>query len=231
MADALIRMEAATARAVDGRYSRPTAAGLTARAFETPLGNYLVNTPLFLLPERINLKPKHRVVEVGCGEGANLRFLSARIAFERRPLGIDLSGAALRRGASASDAYGVVQGSAARLPLASASVDLVLAAHLIRFLPPEGFMRFVLEAERVLRPGGLLAVWDVAPSSSGRLNRWNAGVLRWFGGGGEPRGFAQLAHDMAEMGCWSVIERFDLRPFLAPPIPRTGMICKKAGGR
>lgn len=200
------------------------------RLLATPAGNFLVNTPLFVLPGQINLQPKHRVLEIGCQSGANLRFLAARFAFQQPPVGVDLDRIALRRGERAHGhlAYALLRATGSRLPVADASFDLVFAAHAIRHLSDEGVMRLLFEAQRVLKPGGLVALWEYAPTSSRRLNRLNARVLRSLGGVGALRGYAKLAHDAAEAG-FVVIERPRLRPFFFPPVPRTGLLAKKDG--
>lgn len=229
MARALARHEAAIARRCAALYQRATPSTIFGRWLMSPIGNYCFNTPIYLLPARINLRPKHRVLELGCEQGANLRFLSARIPFERAPIGLDLCAETLRHGERCrrTGRYSLVAGSSSWLPFARESFDLVLAAHLIRVLSEEGLMRLLLECERVLKPGGLVALWDFAPTSSVRLNWLNARALSLFGGAGEPRGFGKLAHLASEAG-YEVIERPELRLFLLPPVPRTALLLKKA---
>lgn len=195
------------------------------RALRTTLGNYLVNTPVFLLPRTVNLRPKHRVLEIGTSRAANLRFLNARIRFQRAPVGLDLSGRSLRA-AGGNRRYELVMGSGSRLPFADESFDLVFAAHVLRHLDGEGFIRLLVEARRVLKPGGILAVWDYSardPKRPGALRSWMLGRL---GGRGVLRDFAALAHWASEAQ-FDVIENPDLRPFLFPPIPRVSMLARK----
>ena len=231
MPTALHRHERAVADRFGGHYGGHAPLDLLVRALDTPLGNYLVNTPLYLLAPQINLQAKHRLLEVGCARGANLRFLAARIGFREPPVGLDLCRPALRAGACARHSlpFAFVQGSASRLPFGTDSFDLILAAHVVRHLTDEGVMRLLVEGQRVLRPGGLVALWEFAPTASMRLNRLNAGVLDALGGCGQLRGFGRLAYFAAEAG-YVVIERPRLRPFLFPPVPRTALLAKKAGG-
>lgn len=229
MPKTLRRHEADVARRFARLYGGRSPLDLVPPAVADHAGNFLVNTPLFLLPGQINLQAKHRVLEVGCGRGANLAFLTARFAFDQPPVGLDICQAPLAEAeAGAGGRVRYVRGTASRLPFADASFDLILSGHTIRHLSDEGLMRLLFEGQRVLRPGGLIALWDFAPTSSVRLNRWNARVLAAFGGAGTLRGFGKLAHDASETG-YVVIERPRLRPFLWPPIPRTALLAKTAG--
>lgn len=206
--------------------SRTVGAALQ-RALRSGPGNYFVNTPLFLLPGKVKLQPKHRVLEVGASRGANLRFLSARIRFQQPPVGVDLSAGSLRVAARCEPrAFELVGGSASRLPFADQSFDLVIAAHVLRHLDGEGFIRFLVEARRVLKPGGVLAVWEYTapdPKRPGTLRSWLLGRL---GGKGTLRDFAMLAHWASEAN-FDVIENPQLRPFLFPPIPRVSLLARR----
>lgn len=228
----LHRHELDVVQRYDRLYAGRTPQGMALRALTASLGAFLVNTPLYLLPAAINLQAKHGVLEVGCAQGAALRFLSGRFAFAQAPAGLDASREALRRGRrlSGDRSLPLVTATASRLPFAPESFDLVLAAHIVRHLSDEGLFRFLFEAERVLRPGGLVALWEFAPTASRRLNRLNARLLNALGGAGQLRGFGRLAYFASEAG-YVVIERPPLRPFLFPPIPRTGLLAKKDEGR
>jgi SAM-dependent methyltransferase len=229
MVTRLHRHELSVAARYDRLYGGRSAWSAVARWLGSPLGAFFVNTPLYLLPAQINLQPRHRVLEVGCAHGAGLRFLTARFPFRQPPVGVDASLEALRRGARTWSTARVplVAATASRLPFAPESFDLVLAGHTVRHLSDEGLLRFLFEAERVLRPGGLLALWEFAPTASPTLNRLNARLLDALGGAGRLRGFGRLAYFASEAG-YVVIERPVLRPFLFPPIPRTGLLAKKA---
>ncbi|MGH2602028.1 MAG: class I SAM-dependent methyltransferase [Dehalococcoidia bacterium] len=223
----LSQHELAVTRLFDRTQRGRSPAAWLRRALRSPLGNYLVNTPMFLVPRKVKLRPKHRVLEIGCSRGANLRFLTARIRFHRPPVGIDLSRVVLREAAARGreDGYEVAAASASRLPFADASFDLVLAPHVARHLSGEGLIRLLVEVHRVLAPGGVLALWEYTSTAKvwGKAPGW---MLDRLGGRGQPRRFDMLAHWASEAN-YDVIENPDFRPFLFPPIPRVSMLARK----
>jgi SAM-dependent methyltransferase len=218
-------------RRYDARLGARTLEGALRRWLLTPVGTFLTNTPVFLLPGQVNLQPKHRVLDLQGGRAGIARFLAARIPFERPPVALDSSLVALRlarRDLGSGAGVALVAGRPTRLPFHDASFDLVIAAHLFRRLTDEGLVVCLQEAERVLRPGGILVGWDFASLSSRTLNRLHQRVLA-----GDPRpprlrGFGPLAHYASEAG-FVRIERPMLRPFLFPPIPHTAILAQKHG--
>ena len=99
------------------------------------------------------------VVDVGCGDGFHLpRF--ARTA--RRVVGVEPHPPLVRRArarVAGSATVEVLPGSAQRLPLPDASVDVVHARTAYFFGP--GCEPGLAEADRVLRPGGRLVIVDL----------------------------------------------------------------------
>ena len=96
------------------------------------------------------------VVDVAVGSGALVPALRDAAGPSGRVVTLDRSLGMLRR---SSASVPRAQSDAARLPLADASADVVVAAFVLFLLPDA--RRAVEEAERVLRPGGLLlaATW------------------------------------------------------------------------
>jgi SAM-dependent methyltransferase len=93
------------------------------------------------------------VVDVAAGTGISSRQLAQRGA---RVVAVELSGAMLTQLVAASPGVRAVQGSGNALPLADGSADLVTFAQAWHWMDPE---QALPEIRRVLRPGGVLALW------------------------------------------------------------------------
>jgi ubiquinone/menaquinone biosynthesis C-methylase UbiE len=103
-----------------------------------------------------------RVLEVGCGGGAWLQALVRWGADPARLVGIDLMRERLA-GARRVCAPGVTLACASgtRLPIADASVDLVLQATVFTsILDPDARLEVAREMRRVLSPGGAILWYD-----------------------------------------------------------------------
>ena len=102
------------------------------------------------------------LVDIGCGTGALLGEVVTRWPHVR-VTGVDASAGMLaiaERGlrslpATARARIDLLQGSADRLPLADGSVDVAVSAFVYQLVPSR--YRALLDARRVLRPGGTLA--------------------------------------------------------------------------
>ena len=116
------------------------------------------------------LRPGSRVLDLACGTGDLCRELAgAGLA----PVGVDLSFGML---AAARTAAPLVQGDALRLPVRDGSNDGVTCGFALRnlvSLPP-----FLAELARVVRPGGRIALLEVATPPNPVL-RWGHAV--YFG--------------------------------------------------
>ncbi|MCX2729164.1 class I SAM-dependent methyltransferase [Saccharopolyspora sp. NFXS83] len=101
------------------------------------------------------------VLEIGCGPGEGLNFLSRAVPTARF-VGVDLSPMAVRR-ANALLARGeqlrFVHGDAEELPFEDGAVDVVVNIESSHTYPDLG--RFLGEVSRVLRPGGHLTHIDL----------------------------------------------------------------------
>lgn len=93
------------------------------------------------------------VVDVGCGDGYHLRFFAGASSVT----GVEPHGPLVAR--AQARGLRVVEGSAAALPLPDRSVDLVHARTAYFF--GRGCGPGLVEARRVLRPGGALAIVDL----------------------------------------------------------------------
>lgn len=110
------------------------------------LGRALLESPLGNAPV---------ILDVGCGTGANLRFMRERLP-QGRFIALDVSPHALRH-IELADNVTVFTGDANALPLSDSSVNLIVACDLLGQAGvnvPVTLRQF----HRVLKPGGLLLV-------------------------------------------------------------------------
>jgi len=137
-------------------------------------------------------RPDSVLLDVACGGGLLAPHLDGK---GYRHLGIDLSPTAVR---VARD-HGVtpVRGDVARLPVADAVADVVVAGEILEHVPDLPVV--VGELARVLRPGGTLVVDTIART---RFARFTAVTL----GERVPAGPPKLLHDPALF-----VERSELR--------------------
>jgi arsenite methyltransferase len=104
------------------------------------------------------------VLDLGCGAGTDLLIGAHMIGPAGRAIGVDMTAAMLDRVRESARALGLANVEVHRsliesLPLADASVDVVMSNGVIDLVPDkEGVFA---EIDRVLRPGGRLLLADV----------------------------------------------------------------------
>jgi SAM-dependent methyltransferase len=113
---------------------------------------YIAETEAQLL-DQVAASPGERFLEIGCGEGANLRNLAPRVAGATL-FAVDFS---LQKAILVANA-GVLAAcaDAIRLPFGGATFDSVLVRDLLHHVPDRAAV--LSEAARVLKPGGRLTV-------------------------------------------------------------------------
>jgi SAM-dependent methyltransferase len=188
-------------------------------------GALVLNPPAYRLHEELQLRPDNRVLDIGAGRGTMLRLLAARIAFEKPPVGVDVSRSLLHLDADGPSQR--VQAYPSVLPFGDGSFDVVTCAYVVHQLDDDAFLAMLKEMRRVLSHGGIAVVWDFAPTRSATLNAWNRGVLSAMPGEVNLRTYTTLSAYALEAG-FEWVNNAHLRPFLAPPIPRVSLILGKA---
>lgn len=111
-----------------------------------------------VLREHLSLRGA-RVLDVGCGDGALVRLM---VRGGARVTGIEHSPAqlasALAQTPAGDEDYLVGRGEA--LPVADASLDIVVYFNVLHHVPVESQLQALREARRVLRPEGMLYVQE-----------------------------------------------------------------------
>jgi demethylmenaquinone methyltransferase/2-methoxy-6-polyprenyl-1,4-benzoquinol methylase len=118
--------------------------------------------------------PTARVLDLGTGTGDLLRLRHGGLR-----VGVDLSDGMLREARGRVTAEGWAQASGAALPFASGAFDVVVSAYVLRNLQQGGVLEpSLVEAARVLRPGGTLRVLDLTRPANAFLRAGHGFYLR-----------------------------------------------------
>ncbi|XP_062311790.1 putative methyltransferase DDB_G0268948 [Osmerus eperlanus] len=107
-------------------------------------------------------KPHMLAVDLGCGTGQNSRLLAPHF---QEVVGIDVSESQLEEARAVSGYPNITyrKGTAEELPFPDSSVDLLTAASAAHWFDQA---RFLVEAARVLKPGGCMALLGYTDSFS-----------------------------------------------------------------
>ncbi len=123
------------------------------------------------LAGRMNLQPDSRVLDIGSGLGGPARTLAE--AHGCHVTGVDLTQAFCDTAKVLSDWLGLgnrvafQQGDATRLPFADRQFDAAMTIHVAMNIPAKDKM--YEQARRVLKPGGIFAVYDVLQGEGGEV--------------------------------------------------------------
>ena len=120
-----------------------------------PVVRRLVARFLECVGDLVEAQRPRRILEVGCGEGIVIEYLSGRVPGARFD-GVELDPGALARGRRRCATAALFQADAYELPFARKSHDLVLCLEVLEHLREPG--RALKEIRRVARAGCLLSV-------------------------------------------------------------------------
>ena len=207
------------------RRERQLGGSLWRRFLQSIPGQVLANPPAFRLHTELLIHRDHRVLEVGCGAGSRLLLLDNAVKFARSSAcGVEpaqklarRAGTSFRRNARPLNAILADPGA---LPFADSAFDMAICDDLLRFLDVRGAQSALREIARVLRPGAIALIWDLAPPE-GRCGWWQRFWLRGYGG---RIASAKSLMSLAERSEFAYSRDAGLRPFFWPPVPRASFI-------
>ncbi len=104
------------------------------------------------------------VLDLGCGAGMDSLLAARRVGPTGRVIGVDMTGPMVEKARANAREAGVGnvefrQGEADRLPVADASVDVLISNGVFNLCPDKP--KVLAEVFRVLRPGGRLQMADI----------------------------------------------------------------------
>jgi len=124
--------------------------------------------------ERVLAGAEGRVLEVGIGAGANLKFYPPRVreilALEPSAKLITMARNAARRFSTRSAAVNFMEASAEAIPLDTSSVDTVVMTWTLCSIPAP--LKALGEMRRVLKPGGQLLFVEHGLSPDASVRKW-----------------------------------------------------------
>lgn len=114
---------------------------------------------LDVIARHLGADGRMRALDVGCGTGLLHRYLAGALDLH----GVDVAPemVAVARETNPGVGYDVADG--ARLPYNDGVFDLAFCACVLHHVPPPKRVGFVREARRVVRPGGLVVVFEHNP--------------------------------------------------------------------
>ena len=166
----------------------------------------------------LDLCPGRRYLDIGCGTGAFADLIAQKAGLKEPPITLDLVGTA-----GSVDLTGWPE----RLPFRDGSFDCVTSFYFLRRFDDDVCRAFATELGRVLAPGGTALMLEIAPVRNALLNRLHSRLVGAGCNEVDLRGWGRLAALYTEAG-FDGIDLVNLGPFLLPPIPRVGVLLRKA---
>ena len=157
-----------------------------------------------------SIRPGETVLDLGSGAGFDCFLAARQLAGTGRVIGVDMTAAMLTkaRANAVKGGYANVEfrlGEIEALPVADATVDLILSNCVINLSPEKG--RVFREAFRVLKPGGRLAIADIVATQP-----LPAALKTKLGAIGACVGGATLVDELRQMLAEEGFGRIDINP-------------------
>jgi len=188
-----------------------------ARLLNSQAGMALATPRAQRVIDLLELRPGRRYLDIGCGTAAYAHLLAQRAGLEEPPVTLDIAS-----GPGPVDIIGWPE----RLPFRDESFDCISTLYFLRRFDDDVCRAFASEIGRILAPGGRALVLEVAPVRSAWLNRLHARLLSFGCAEVDLRGWGRLAALFTEAG-FDAIDLVNAGPFIAPPIPRVGVLLRR----
>ena len=132
-----------------------------------PAGDLVLQALAALGPQEAERLRDAEILEIGASDGWRLDVLRRR-GTGRRHVALDPSAEALRQGRRRFPELGFARGTADALPFRSDRFDAVIVGFCLYLVDRGDLFRVAAEVDRVLAPGGLLAILDFSPLAPSR---------------------------------------------------------------
>lgn len=189
-----------------------------ARAFNSQPAMALWTPRVQRIIELLDLCPGRRYLDIGCGTAQFADLIARRAGLELPPVTLDL--VPEQRSVD-------VTGWPEKLPFADESFDSVTSLYFLRRFDDDVCRAFATEIGRILAPGGSALILEFAPVRNTALNRVHERLAGFGCAQVDLRGWGRLAALFTEAG-FDGIDLVSLGPFVFPPIPRVGVLLRRA---
>ena len=197
------------------------ASSYAARAINSQGAMALITPRVQRIVDLLDLCPGRRYLDIGCGTAAFADLIAQKAGLTESPVTVDLVG-----GLGPVEVLGWPE----KLPFRDESFDCITSFYFMRRFDDDVCRAYADEIGRILAPGGSALIIEVAPVRNGYLNRAHEWLLRRGCAEVDLRGWGRLAALFTEAG-FDGIDLVNVGPFLLPPIPRVGVLLRKAEGR
>lgn len=166
----------------------------------------------------LELCPGRRYLDIGCGTASFADAIAQKAGLTEAPVTMDIVGG-----------LGPVElvGWPEKLPFPDESFDCITSLYFMHRFDDDVCRAFADEIGRVLAPDGAALILEVAPVRSSLLNKVHERLMGLGCAEVDLRGWGRLAALFTEAG-FDGIDLVNVGPFLVPPVPRVGVLLRKA---